>query len=241
MCKDVYGETKMSKGRAVLFWSLMHTLFTEYNTTNLQEPRRDYQEQIEQCGNNLEICLYCLDLFLPASLENIKALIMAGLWFVKTDRPSRGRAVTAAAANMCVALGYHRYATIDDNDEERESKIGCFWQVYLMDKQLSLRLGRSSTLQDWDILHPPIETSTTASGQMTPNMRYWVDLARVQGLTYEKLYSPLALQQNTSDRTATARHLAFQMEEVYLKHEKVRSTTHPPCNCTRCRSRYPHG
>jgi hypothetical protein len=49
-------------------------------------------------------------------------------------------------------LGYHRYQTMkDDSKEDRETKIYIFWMIYFFDKSMSLRLGRASFIQDFDI------------------------------------------------------------------------------------------
>lgn len=53
---------------------------------------------------------------------------------------------------MCQSLGWHRLAAPKDGlTKEYERKATIFWSVYFLDKSLSLRLGRSSVLQDFDI------------------------------------------------------------------------------------------
>ena len=55
----------------------------------------------------------------------------------------------SSAAGLCQSLGYHRINTmVNDNPEDRQTKIQIFWMIYMLDKTLSLRLGRSSILQD---------------------------------------------------------------------------------------------
>jgi hypothetical protein len=39
----------------------------------------------------------------------------------------------------------------DDSKEDRETKIYIFWMIYFFDKSMSLRLGRASFIQDFDI------------------------------------------------------------------------------------------
>jgi hypothetical protein len=61
----------------------------------------------------------------------------------------------------CQSLGYHRIQTMkNDTEDERMGKIFLFWHVYTMDKALSLRLGRPSFIQDWDMSLPyPVHES----------------------------------------------------------------------------------
>jgi hypothetical protein len=64
--------------------------------------------------------------------------------------------MTSNAASLCHSLGYHRYSTMkDDTGEQRTAKIHAFWFTYMIDKNLSLRLGRPSSLQDWDVVQTP--------------------------------------------------------------------------------------
>jgi hypothetical protein len=39
----------------------------------------------------------------------------------------------------------------NDSQEDRETKIYIFWMIYFFDKSMSLRLGRASFIQDFDI------------------------------------------------------------------------------------------
>jgi len=43
---------------------------------------------------------------------------------------------------------------VKDSPETRGRKINLFWFLYTMDKGLCLRLGRASTIQDYDIAVP---------------------------------------------------------------------------------------
>ena len=54
-----------------------------------------------------------------------------------------------------MTLGYHRAdSMVKDSPETRGRKINLFWFLYTMDKGLCLRLGRASTIQDYDIAVP---------------------------------------------------------------------------------------
>jgi hypothetical protein len=95
-----------------------------------------------------------------------------------------------------------------DTEDVRRRKVAVFWNLYGIDKTLSLRLGRASTLQDYHIdLPQPEFGDDELSQRYTKLIRYWIASARVQGLVYEQLYSPGALKQEETLRVQKARVL----------------------------------
>ena len=60
--------------------------------------------------------------------------------------------MTSSAARLCQSLGWHRLTPERcGGDEKYHRKAVLFWSVYFIDKSLSLRLGRASAMQDYDI------------------------------------------------------------------------------------------
>jgi hypothetical protein len=107
----------------------------------------------------------------------------------------------------------------NDTDDERRDKLYIFWMIFVFDKQLSLRLGRASSIQDWDMSLPllgPIDSEPqwfNAGGVMT----YWVKVAQVQGWTYEKLFSPTAFLATPEQRIRTAVDLIGSMNQAWYE------------------------
>lgn len=97
-----------------------------------------------------------------------------------------------------------------------------FWFVYLMDKMISLRLGHASAIQDFEISLPKPEPSETFSESLVLLMNFWIDVARVQGQICEQLYSPAALMEPSTVRTARAERLADNLRLAYEARVKVR-------------------
>lgn len=125
------------------------------------------------------------------------------------------------AAGTSQNLGYHRYQTFqNDEEDERNSKVHVFWMIYMFDKQLSLRLGRASVIQDWDMSLPLI-TSTPSPASMpieaSQMMAYWIKVAKVQGQTYEKLFSPSAFLKSPEERLSTAVELVNAMNQAWYE------------------------
>lgn len=108
-----------------------------------------------------------------------------------------------------------------DSPDIQQDKMGLFWSIYCLDKALSLRLGRSSSIQDYDISLPmTFEASAVAEPWKTIH-KLWIRLARIQGKVYELLYSPAALAQPEEDRVSYARQLAEEMQLTVMGPFKV--------------------
>lgn len=91
-----------------------------------------------------------------------------------------------------------------------------FWFVYVLDKSLSLRLGRSSTLQDYDItLELPGQSSDVGLQAWDMVYNFWIDLARFNGRVYEQLYSARALSDSETDRVQRAKDIIRDMQSWY--------------------------
>jgi hypothetical protein len=109
-----------------------------------------------------------------------------------------------------------------DTEEVRQRKVRAFWNLYAIDKTLSLRLGRASTLQDYNIdLPQPEFGDDELSQKYTKLIRYWIAAARIQGLVYEQLYSPGALKQEETLRVQKARLLIQELESIRTRNRNV--------------------
>jgi len=88
-----------------------------------------------------------------------------------------------------------------------------------MDKNLSLRLGRASILQDWDISIPkplPPPEKGHPDGQRWLDMNYyWIQVAEIQGQVYEHLYSPGSFSKLAEERAQWAKTTATRLQEHY--------------------------
>ncbi|THX04745.1 hypothetical protein D6D17_05495 [Aureobasidium pullulans] len=70
--------------------------------------------------------------------------------------------LASKASALCQTLGYHRTVTSHDRvvTNSKYTRF-LFWTTYYLDKSLSLRLGRASTIQDWDVTAIPPSASST--------------------------------------------------------------------------------
>lgn len=108
-----------------------------------------------------------------------------------------------------------------DSPGVQDNKHRLFWSVYCLDKGLSLRLGRASIIQDYDISLPATFNRFDIADMWKTVYTLWIAMSRIQGKIYELLYSPAALAQSEIDRVSHARRLATEMQEYVMEPFKV--------------------
>lgn len=124
---------------------------------------------------------------------------------------------------MCQTLGYHRISSMEHDPPSVQKEKQClFWSVYTILNLMSLRLGRASVIQDFDIALPsPFETFPCNDiwGHICA---LWTKQAMIQNKVYTTLYSPAALNQPESVRVSHARSLAAEMNSTIIEPFEVR-------------------
>jgi hypothetical protein len=211
-----------SAARRVLAYGVMENLFTEFKAFPLANMDvSNFQAYASIAKRHTEVALSQLDIFMPANYENIMALVLGSAQAIEMCKPSLCWIMISCAAGLCQNLGYHRINTMaNDTPEDRNAKIHIFWMIYMFDKTLSLRLGRSSVIQDWDISLPyvvPDEPGHYDMRESSAMLSYWIKVARVQGQTYEKLFCPAAFFKSTEERTRTAIELVNAMNQAWYE------------------------
>ncbi|KAK6219968.1 fungal specific transcription factor [Colletotrichum tabaci] len=177
--------------------------------------KEEYAKMGTLCTSNLETALASLPLHLPATMDMIVALLFGAYHAMEVAKPSLAWTLNTASAQLCQTLGYHRIASVrSGNPDDEDYKIFLFWSVYFVDKSLSLRLGRPSTISDYDITVPYPSSASKMHGALMSYFCLWVIVSRIQGKTYELLYSPEALSQSSSVREGRARGLAAELQQV---------------------------
>ena len=129
--------------------------------------------------------------------------------------------LSSKASELCQTLGYHRTTSVkEDKPEVLRYKQFLFWSTYYIDKSLSLRLGRASTIPDWDITIK--QPSTTDPNE--PLLAYfalWIKAARCQGNIYEMLYSPDSMHQSNDTRQSRVQWLVSYLYELEQETQKI--------------------
>lgn len=135
---------------------------------------------------------------------------------IKSSKSSAAWSLATTALHMCISAGYHR-ATSSTHDTPllRKQKPWVFWSLYSAEKGLSLRLGRSSSVSDYDITLPLPEREKDDYRPYYCCTIRWIKLSSIQGRVYKMLYSPAALSQPQASRAEWAHSLAAETRSLY--------------------------
>ena len=125
------------------------------------------------------------------------------------------------AAQLCLTLGYHRKSPTREDDL---AKRRIFWFVYILERDISLQLGRSSQVQDDDINAPKPEPSVEA-GRRPWDMLLLrsIEVAKIEGRIYRDLFCAAALGESSAVRAQRARTLASDLDALYAMENEVRT------------------
>ncbi|GJC86416.1 putative transcriptional regulatory protein C11D3.07c [Colletotrichum liriopes] len=206
ICLQVYFSDSFSEMEFIIVNAGLHSLLEDYSHHVPVEEKEVYQGHARMCRANLETALSSLPLHIPTTMDAVTALLFGAWHAIELSKPYLAWALSAKASELCQTLSYHRIPDTDDSDDAKARKF-LFWTNYFLDKCLSLRLGRASTIPDWDITtHRPSTTDTHKEAVMAYFV-LWVESARCQGNIYEMLYSPEAIAQSDHVRQSRAQLL----------------------------------
>ncbi|EUC47715.1 hypothetical protein COCMIDRAFT_89316 [Bipolaris oryzae ATCC 44560] len=221
--EDFYSNpTTCTTPRRIFACGVLFNIFSEYSSAPWSGTTK---AELTRCAltdkAQLELAISQLGILIPASHENIVALSLGTACAIEMCKPSLAWMLNSYAVELCQNLGYHRFATMkNDSEKERRRKMNLFWMIYFFDKELSLRLGRASIIQDWDVSLPFLATSDALNNGFEENVMlpYWVKVAKVQGQTYESLFSAAAFLNTQTERQQIAMSLVRAMEQAW--HER---------------------
>lgn len=108
-------------------------------------------------------------------------------------------------------MGYNDAALAGTCDNELQLTKLLFWCVYAIEKGLSLRLGRASTIRDCDVTIGTDFEIHSLSYPWPQLMSFWVAMAKIQSNVYELLCSPRAVAGASSESMAHAEHLLGEL------------------------------
>ncbi|KAI8656887.1 Zn(2)-C6 fungal-type domain-containing protein [Fusarium sp. Ph1] len=215
ICLNVYFSEEYSETDFIIVNAGLHSLFGDHSDQVPVEEKGTYLEYAHLCRENLETALANLPLQLPATTDFIVALLFGAWHAIELSKPSLSWTLCSKASELCHTLGYHRATSMQtDAPDEIHFKKFLFWSVYFIEKCLSLRLGRPSTMPDWDIT---ISRPSTTDTHQHPVMAYfvlWIESARCQGNIYELLYSADSMNQTEDVRRARVELLVSDMANL---------------------------
>ncbi|KAK3296563.1 uncharacterized protein B0H64DRAFT_374636 [Chaetomium fimeti] len=217
LCVAVHMAEEYNAAQFLTVNITLHFLFRAYGSL-LPEKEEEYFRLSRLCSVNTETALSNLPLHLPATDDVIVALSFGAYYAIELAKPSLAWILSSKASELCQSLGYHRSATFtNESPEEVQSKQFLFWGVYTIDKSLALRLGRSSTIQDYDVTVPDPGADASPGASEYPIACFfglWVIASRIHGQIYELLYCPDAIAQPDPIRKSRAQLLLDQLGEL---------------------------
>ncbi|KAM7205739.1 fungal-specific transcription factor domain containing protein [Naviculisporaceae sp. PSN 640] len=228
-CLSIYLSEKYNEADFIMVNACLHYLFETYSYQLAGEEQAEYRRLSKLCGANLETALANLPLHLPANVNTIAALLLGAYYAIDLCQPQLSWILSSKASELCQTLGYHRRATYQEptgplhpsqpltpleSQISIQQKQSLFWAVYIADKGLALRLGRASTIQDYDVTVPYPASEGRSSNPISLFLRGWVLVANVQGRIYERLYCPEAILLAESERWERAKELVEMLSEV---------------------------
>ncbi|KAI9148303.1 N-terminal binuclear Zn cluster-containing protein [Paramyrothecium foliicola] len=214
LCRMVYFPTEdFTDSTFMIVNAGLYNLFVEQSALTPDTARRaEYNGYVHQCRVNLETSMANLPLFCAAKVENVQALLLSAYYAIDLSRPYVAWHLSSTAAQLCLTGGFHRkQSMINDPPRLAQIKTLVFWQIYSLDKGLSLRLARASVIRDCDIDIPrqcDLTGFEPLEGNCIPN--FWIEMGTMQGRIYEDLYSPAALAGPKDELVKRAEALAAQ-------------------------------
>ncbi|KAE8422280.1 hypothetical protein BDV36DRAFT_230970 [Aspergillus pseudocaelatus] len=204
LCQKVYFPSEqVSLGSLTLLYGLLweqgQHLFPK---NDVEFSSSEIRSWLGLCERNFCLGVESYEVLTSQSLENAQALTVGAIRALGLSRPFLCRTLLTAAANICVSLGYHRRSTLQgDRSLLAESKRHVFWLVYVLDKNISLNLGRASNLQDYDIDAELFEPSSDRNYRSYDLLCHaWIYFGRLEGKVYDLVYSVRALAMPSEER-----------------------------------------
>ncbi|KAH6985372.1 hypothetical protein EDB80DRAFT_732260 [Ilyonectria destructans] len=185
----------------------------------------DLNDMRSLCEANLQAGLETFEVMAIPTHENTMILSLAMIHAQREAKLLFQHSLTSTAAKHCLALGYHRenrLALLPPQEVERARRL--FWQIYISDKSLCLRLGLPCTIPDYDIDTRPYPLSRNPS-QAPWDLAFvkFVELSRIQGQIYESLFSAAAQGLTASQRQSIVSRLSACLTQWYQEWMRIDS------------------
>ncbi|KAM0239183.1 hypothetical protein ACHAPO_003154 [Fusarium lateritium] len=216
MCLHVYFSEDITDSDYILVnIGLMYMFQDRQQRVAGKKELEENEEYTKALRQNAETALANLPFHLPATSNMISALLLGAFYAIEISKPSLSWALSCKASELCQTLGYHRISTMkNDKPRDAQRKQFLFWNTYFIDKSLSLRLGRASTIQDWDVTVPMLSEDPANATPLSPFISLWIATARCQGQIYELLYSPGSMEEPDDARRLRSQKLVCDLQDI---------------------------
>ncbi|KAH6840669.1 hypothetical protein B0I37DRAFT_384834 [Chaetomium sp. MPI-CAGE-AT-0009] len=216
----------------IVVYAGLHWLFSECSAIMMEEAvKQDFQAQSLVCMRSLEAVLSSLSFHMPMTIDYVLAMYMATLYSFYKGKPFVAWDFITKASLMAQGLGLHsKHSMASETSEDRRRKNYLFWAVYALERSLSLRLARASTIRDHDITIPKPEMERRPVSVLQFRSLNWIDAACIYGRLYDELFSPSSLGLPLPMRVVRAKALASDWGHIMVKREEqYRHLEREPC------------
>ncbi|KAJ5245222.1 hypothetical protein N7489_005318 [Penicillium chrysogenum] len=221
LCLKVYFDSDYSDTDFIIVNAALHYLASDTDTRGAGVEENDEQSTLRSmCQKNVEIALSKLTLYIQPSYDMTLALVLGVTYAIHVCNPSLAGVLANAAYQCSYSLGFHK--RLNGSDKPKQKRC-LFWIIYFFEKNLSVRLGRSSFILDRNIEDPLPEDLQTSNAHVTAYAYQLVRLAGLAGSIYEQLYSPQALGASGDVRTRRALELSLKLHKY---HAEARDANH---------------
>ncbi|KPM45907.1 hypothetical protein AK830_g695 [Neonectria ditissima] len=121
------------------------------------------------------------------TIDGIQILVLMALYYYHLDEEVRTGRIVGFAARLCLEMGLHRRATIENtfpNQTERSDALRTFWCVYTLERRTSLGQGVPFSIQD-----PYVDSSLFNMHDFGPSVSALLGWTKLAGKTWQILNS----------------------------------------------------
>ncbi|KAI1808225.1 hypothetical protein F4811DRAFT_501589 [Daldinia bambusicola] len=224
LCLKVYFSGEYSEAEFIIINTALHYLFgnIKLEQDGQLQPGGSQEDFKLLCRVNLETALSRLSLHFKATYDMVLALILGAFYAVDISKPSLAWTYTVAAYHASHALGFHTRAKGADPGSDVPNTMGLlFWTIFCLERPLSLRLGRCSTIPDIEITVPLPGCSRTSVAPVMSYFHQSIRISVVAGRIYERLYSEHSLSAPDSIREQVIADLTQEMLDIQDKSRAI--------------------
>ncbi|VUC25947.1 unnamed protein product [Clonostachys rosea] len=230
MCLKIYFSDDHSVAEYIILNAVLYFLVVLSPASD--KPQDKFSEARYLYAENLKSALASLPLYIKPMKDMVLALVLGvrhklslASFSVETSKPHEAWVLITAAYQAAQALGYHsRHRAVSEDSSELNDSGVIFWVIYYLEKSLSLRLGRCSMIQRYDISLPLPGDSQTSPTVMVKYCKISIQLADISSRVYNSLYSPQSLSGTDQVRTSKALELHEELKSIKRERESMKAS-----------------
>ncbi|KAF5004106.1 hypothetical protein FDECE_9379 [Fusarium decemcellulare] len=213
-CKRIYFPVEpASTADIILLNGMLSIILRQLSQSSYADLPQDTRHYQTICERNFQSSAESYEVMTIPSTQNAMILGLAMIHAQSSTKLSLQSSLASTAARHCLALGYHREDRVSQLPQLEAQRVRrLFWHIYVVEQNLSSRLGRASTFPDFDIDVKPCSISRDP-GQAPWDLAFnmFVEFARIVGKIYECLYSASARKLEAKAKKEVTADLELQL------------------------------